>query len=159
MDLCGKKNIVSDLRKWKDFNKKQLTLLKMCVKSLLCGPRADLWPFYGFLCKRFPLYIKVNLFECYATMPILADAHISSLGYLCKKHGQNHTRITAYRIYKRYYTSIVDAQLKLRQENCEVFKGYSISTFANWIHIWICIDNGYNKFSPWFTSFLRPLHL
>ena len=26
----------------------------MCVTSLLCGPRADLWPFYGFLCK--PLY-------------------------------------------------------------------------------------------------------
>ena len=25
--------------------KKQLTLLKMCVTSLLCGPRADLWPF------------------------------------------------------------------------------------------------------------------
>ena len=39
--------------------KKQLTLLKMCVTSLLCGPRADLWPFYGFLCKRFSLYIKV----------------------------------------------------------------------------------------------------
>ena len=36
-------------------NKKQLTLLKMCLKSLLCGPRADLWPFYGFLCKRFSL--------------------------------------------------------------------------------------------------------
>ena len=30
--------------------KKQLTLLKMCVTSLLCGPRADLWPFYEFLC-------------------------------------------------------------------------------------------------------------
>ena len=40
---------------------KQLTLLKMCVTSLLCGPRADLWPFYGFLCKRFSLYIKVYL--------------------------------------------------------------------------------------------------
>ena len=40
-------------------NKKQLTLLKMCVASLLCGPRADLWPFYGFLCERFSLYIKV----------------------------------------------------------------------------------------------------
>ena len=32
-----------NLRKWKDFNKKQFTLLKMCVTSLLCGPRADLW--------------------------------------------------------------------------------------------------------------------
>ena len=31
----------------------------MCVTSLLCGPRADLLPFYGFLCKRFSLYIKV----------------------------------------------------------------------------------------------------
>ena len=36
---------------------KQLTLLKMCVTSLLCGPRADLWPFYEFLCQRFSLYI------------------------------------------------------------------------------------------------------
>ena len=31
----------------------------MCVTSLLYGPRADLWPFYGFLCKRFSLCIKV----------------------------------------------------------------------------------------------------
>ena len=38
--------------------KKRLTLLKMCVTSLLCGPRVDLWPFYGFLCKRFSLYIE-----------------------------------------------------------------------------------------------------
>ena len=26
--------------------KKQLNLLKMCVTSLLCGPRADLWFIY-----------------------------------------------------------------------------------------------------------------
>ena len=39
---------IVNLRKWKDINKKQLTLLKMCVTSFLCGPRADLWPFYGF---------------------------------------------------------------------------------------------------------------
>ena len=25
--------------------------------SILCSPRPDLWPFYGFLCKRFSLYI------------------------------------------------------------------------------------------------------
>ena len=33
----------------------------MCVTSLLCGPRvqADLWPIYGFSCKRFSLYVKV----------------------------------------------------------------------------------------------------
>ena len=30
----------------------------MCVTSLLCGPRADLWPFYGFLCKRFSVRYK-----------------------------------------------------------------------------------------------------
>ena len=35
----------------------------MCVTSLLCGPRADLWPFYGFLCKRFSLYINVGHFS------------------------------------------------------------------------------------------------
>ena len=54
-----------NLRKWKDFNKKQLTLLKMCVTSLLCGPRADLWPFYGFLWKRFwPVdHTKVSKFH------------------------------------------------------------------------------------------------
>ena len=34
-------------------------LIKMCVTSPLCGAWADLWPFYGFLCKRFSLYIKV----------------------------------------------------------------------------------------------------
>ena len=28
----------------------------MCVRSLLCGPWADLWQFYGFLCKRFSFY-------------------------------------------------------------------------------------------------------
>ena len=33
-----------NLQKLKDFNKKQLTLHKMCVTSLLCGPWADLWP-------------------------------------------------------------------------------------------------------------------
>ena len=27
----------------------------MCVTSLLCGPWADLWPFYGLYCKRFSL--------------------------------------------------------------------------------------------------------
>ena len=32
----------------------------MCVTSLLCGPRADLWPIYGFLCKQFSLYTKVK---------------------------------------------------------------------------------------------------
>ena len=58
--ICmGKKTYrFCNLRKWKDFNKKQFTLLEMCVTSLLCGPRADLWPFYGFLCKRFSLYIR-----------------------------------------------------------------------------------------------------
>ena len=40
---------------WK---KKQVTLHKMCVTSLLCGPWADLRPFYGFLCKRFSLSIN-----------------------------------------------------------------------------------------------------
>ena len=40
---------------------KQLTLHKMCVTSLLCGPWADLWPFNGLYCKRFSVYIKVYL--------------------------------------------------------------------------------------------------
>ena len=36
------------LGKGKDFNKRQLTFLKLCVTSLLCGPRADSWLFKGF---------------------------------------------------------------------------------------------------------------
>ena len=38
--------------------KKQLTLLKMCVTSLLCDPWADLWPFYiwVFMSTVFSLY-------------------------------------------------------------------------------------------------------
>ena len=34
--FMGKPIISVNLRKWKDFNKKQLTLLKMCVTFLLC---------------------------------------------------------------------------------------------------------------------------
>ena len=30
----------------------------MCVTSLLCGPWADLWPFYRLWCNRFALYIS-----------------------------------------------------------------------------------------------------
>ena len=46
--------------------KKQLTLLKMCVTSLLWGPQTDLWPLYGFLCKRFSLCLRadVSYFLC-----------------------------------------------------------------------------------------------
>ena len=59
-DLYGEKTYsFRNLRKWKDFNKKQLTLPKTCVTSLLCGQWADLWPFYGLFCKLFSLYKKV----------------------------------------------------------------------------------------------------
>ena len=53
-----------NLRKWKDFNKKNSSPYLKCVLRLscACGPRADLWPFYGFLRKRFskPLYQREN---------------------------------------------------------------------------------------------------
>ena len=54
----------------------------MCVTSLLCGPRADLWPFYGtgFYENGFCLYI------------MFADAYISSLGYLCEIKQNHHQR-------------------------------------------------------------------
>jgi len=59
-NLYGKKTCrFRNLRKRQDFNKKQLTLHKMCVTSLLGVPWADLWPFYGLYSKRFSLYIKV----------------------------------------------------------------------------------------------------
>ena len=40
-------------------NKKQHTLHKVSVTTLLWGLWADLWPFYGLYCKRFSLYVKV----------------------------------------------------------------------------------------------------
>ena len=56
-DLYGKKPIVSITYENETISiTKQLTLLKMCVTSLLGGPRVDLWTFYEFLCKRFSLY-------------------------------------------------------------------------------------------------------
>ena len=63
--ICvGKKPMVSVTNENERISiKKQLTLLKMCVTSLLCGPRADLWPFYGFLCKLFSLYLKVYIYN------------------------------------------------------------------------------------------------
>ena len=33
----------------------------MCVRPLLCGPWADLWPFFGMYCKRFSLYWFIPL--------------------------------------------------------------------------------------------------
>ena len=47
-----------NLWKWKDFNKRELSLHKMRATSLLCGPRADLRPFYGLYCKRFSLSMQ-----------------------------------------------------------------------------------------------------
>ena len=45
----GKKPIVSVTHENERISiKKQLTLVKMSVTSPLCGPRADLWPIYGF---------------------------------------------------------------------------------------------------------------
>ena len=56
----GKKPIVSVTYENESISiKKQLTLLKMCVSSFLCGPRTDLWPFYEFLWKQFSFYVKV----------------------------------------------------------------------------------------------------
>ena len=57
----GKKPIVSVTYENERISiKKQLALLKMCVTSLPCGPRADLWPFYGFLCREKTVYIKTH---------------------------------------------------------------------------------------------------
>ena len=57
--------------------KKQLTLLKMCVTSLLCSPQADLWAFYGFLCKRFSLYIKK--FPSYREKTVYIKTHKTAI--------------------------------------------------------------------------------
>ena len=56
----GKKPVVSVTYENEriSIKKKQLTLLKMCVTSVPCSPRVDLWPFCGFL------YNQVNGFLC-----------------------------------------------------------------------------------------------
>ena len=51
-----KKRIISVTEENERISKKEkLTLHKMCVTPLLCGPWADLWPFYRLCCKRFSL--------------------------------------------------------------------------------------------------------
>ena len=59
----GKKPIVSATYENERISIKNssVTLHKVCVKSLLCGPWADLWPFYGLYCKRFSLSIHVHM--------------------------------------------------------------------------------------------------
>ena len=53
--ICmGKKPIVSVTYEDERISiKNSLPYLKCVLSPLLCDPRADLWPFYGFLCKRF----------------------------------------------------------------------------------------------------------
>ena len=59
----GKKPIVSVTYENERISiKNSLPYLK-CVKSLLCGPRVDLWPFCGFLCKRFSLYVNKTVIQ------------------------------------------------------------------------------------------------
>ena len=56
----GKKPIVSVTYENESISiKNSLPYLKCVLRlSCMCGPRADLWPFYGFLCKRLFLYMK-----------------------------------------------------------------------------------------------------
>ena len=58
--ICmGKKPIVSVTYENERISVKNSLPYLKCVLRLLCGPRVDLWPFMGFLCKRFSLYIKI----------------------------------------------------------------------------------------------------
>ena len=52
----------------------------MCVTSLLCGPWADPWPFYGLYCKRFSLPSKVYYREIKPVpiTPYLINGHKSA---------------------------------------------------------------------------------
>ena len=68
----------------------------MCVTSLLCGPRADLWPFYVNGLNRFPY--KSLYFECYATMPMLifrawATCGILAISKPCRVEVKLHVKI------------------------------------------------------------------
>ena len=60
--ICmGKKPIVSVTYENERISiKNSLSYLKRVLLLSMCSPRADLWPFFGFLGKRFSLYIKVH---------------------------------------------------------------------------------------------------
>ena len=46
----------------------------MCVTSLLRGPRADLWPFYGLLCK--PV---ITVFSLYREKTVYIKTHKTAI--------------------------------------------------------------------------------
>ena len=52
---------------------------RKCVTSLLCGPRTDLWPFYGFLCKRFSLYFRVTQYYWDKKLLVITEVAIALL--------------------------------------------------------------------------------
>ena len=87
--VWGKKTIVSVTYENVRISIKKVDLIlhKMCGR-LSCVVHGPIYSRFmpGFYCKRFSLYnttLAFTLyFECYATMPMLADAHISSMGYL-----------------------------------------------------------------------------
>ena len=53
----GKKSIVSVIYE----NERISIKNSLALKCVLRGPRADLWPFYGFLCKQFSLYKGLHI--------------------------------------------------------------------------------------------------
>ena len=75
----GKKPIVSVTDENERISIKNSLPYSKCVLRLSCVVHGPIYGrFMGFHVNGFlSLY-----FECYATMPMLADAHISSLGYL-----------------------------------------------------------------------------
>ena len=114
----------------------------MCVTSLLCGPRADLWPFYVNGLNRFPY--KSLYFECYATMPMLAHAHISSLGYLCFDQTPNFScaKANAYVIRTYFASNLIEMKIVLplssvRQE----LKSASDESIQLVLIIWVGLKN------------------
>jgi len=81
-DLYGEKTYrFCNLRKGKDFNKKQLTSRKMCVTFLLYGQWADLWLFYGLYCKRFSLGNHTGK-QKHTTLARLADFYLNPFTFV-----------------------------------------------------------------------------
>ena len=81
-DLYGKKTCYfCNRRKWKDFMKKTAYLNKMSVTSLLCGPWADLWPFYGLYCQRFQFsLLTLWLFRTWTTVKSYGTSNTKEMG-------------------------------------------------------------------------------
>ena len=81
--ICmGKKPIVSVTYENERISIKYSLPYLKCVLRLLCSPRTDLLPFYGFLCKRFSLRISRGTQRPFSVTYLFGEANIAKNCYM-----------------------------------------------------------------------------